>query len=99
MNKLEIFFSKIQDDTISMVDRNKYVLESMIDFIKNKDIILINEIINSEKLYKLHPSLLMGMKWMLKPSFFKTVFTTFEEIEMVTKYLDEAYEEVSKKYK
>ena len=99
MNKLvETFFNKIQDETISMVDRNTYVLESLIEFTKNKNIEIINEIINSEKLYELHPSLLMGMKWMLKPSFFKTVFTTFEEIEVATKYLDEAYEEVKKKY-
>ena len=55
MNKLvETFFNKIQDETISMVDRNTYVLESLIEFTKNKNIEIINEIINSEKLYEIN---------------------------------------------
>lgn len=98
MNKSEIFFNKLQDNTINMVDRNTYLLEFFIELVNNKNLTLIKDIINSEKLYELHPSLLMGMKWMLKPSFFKTAFSSFEEIEMSTVYLDAAYETVSRNY-
>jgi hypothetical protein len=93
------FFEKLTDDSIDMVDRNSYALITLNEYITDGKIDLVMNIINSEKLKLLHPSLLMSMIISIKPSFFKLAFTNLVSSNIGYTYLNDTYEEIKKNYK
>ena len=88
----EEFFETLKNEE-KLVDKNKQVILTFQDLISKNDIESINEIITSDKLKDLHPSIIYSMIWMLKPSLFKRIFTTMNEVVIDISSLEKAYKE------